>query len=226
MKRFALALVLCIALPALAAPATVGGKVAPDGTPLQLDLPGQYHQENIASKGLGCCVFRSIDHAAHYQLIEALYDMPEWMVKRGIAGGGWPEKTDKLIAMICTDRGLPVPDYIQVEGPWSQVKSVIELAAKTNRFISITYGRSPTGRYNGRPIAHMVNMNHAAGGWYSFLDNNYLDPREKSNEWCNEKEASWAASYGSGSVWAVIFIEPSGPPPVPRPFKDHDYEEF
>lgn len=222
MKRFAFALVLCIMLPIVAAPATVGGKVAPDGTPLQVDLPGEFHRANIASKGLGCCVFRSIDHAAHHQLIEALYGMPEWMKSKGIAGGGYPSKVDALIPKMCADKGLPVPDYIQVEGPWSKVKTVIELATKTNRMVCITYSRSPTGRYGGGTIAHMVNLCHSDGKWYTFLDNNYVTPKEGAYEWCNEKEAQWAASSG-GSVWAIVFLD-IGPPPVPRPF--HDYDEL
>lgn len=217
MRHIAYALILC--LPALVSGATVGGKTAPDGTPLQVDLPGEFHKANIASKGLGCCVFRSIDHAAHYQLIDALYGMPEWMKSNGIAGGGWPEKVDNLIPQICKDRKAALPDYIQIEGPWTKCKPLIDLACKTNRMVCITYERSPTGRYGGGKIAHMVNMTHADGKWYVFLDNNYVTPKEGAYEWCSESEASWAA--GGSSVWCIIFLD-QGPPPIPRPFKDHD----
>lgn len=213
LKRIALALVLLLPLSGLAA--TVGGKILPDGSTIQCDLPGEFHKKNIASKGLGCCVFRSIEYAALHQQIPALYGFPEWMVQNGIPGGGWDTKVDKLIPQICKDRGYPVPDYIQVTGPWSKVKPIIELATKTNRYVCITYGRSPTKRYSGKSIAHMVCMPHAGpAGTYSFIDNNYTTPPNQAYEHCNEQEAAWAAASG-GNIWIIVFLD-YGPVPTPH----------
>jgi hypothetical protein len=44
-----------------------GGRVSPDGTvEVVCDLPESQRKRNIASKGLGRCVFRSIDYAARW----------------------------------------------------------------------------------------------------------------------------------------------------------------
>src|SRR5262249_21927697 len=77
-KRLILIIVLVLAslLPCVAA--TIGGNHTPDGQEIQIDLPPTLQQKNIASRGLGCCVFRSIDHAARWQDIPALQHMPEW----------------------------------------------------------------------------------------------------------------------------------------------------
>src|SRR5262249_16649813 len=117
MKRNLLAsLLLLLPLTAQAKPVE-GGGLSPDGKfEVQVDLPADQRQKNIASKGLGCCVFRSLDHASRWQNVAALVSFPEWMVQHGIEGGGFPSKVDKLIPQIAKDRGLPVPEYIQYEG--------------------------------------------------------------------------------------------------------------
>lgn len=188
------------------------GESAPDGTKPQLDYPSQRQEKNIASRGLGCCVFRSLHHAGDYQDVRCLYRMPEWMVSKGIEGGGYPEKVDKLIPMIAKDRGVPTPEYVQVEG---MDLAVLKLACKTGRMPCVTYCRSATGRYNGQRIAHMVNL-VAAGvgngpdgkGWYVVLDNNY--PGGGQYEWLSEAE--FLRTYDPG--WCVILL---APPPTPRP---------
>jgi hypothetical protein len=198
---------------AVAIEAQVGGAVAPDGkTELQADIPGDLQQRNIASRGLGCCVFRSIDHAARYQNVPALVHFPEWMVEHGVAGGGWPAKVDQLIPLIARDRGLPTPEYIQVEGPPEKVLPVLKLAGSTGRMVCVTYSRSPTGRYNGQQIAHMVNSAACGAGpssLYAILDNNYIG--EQNYEWLSEHE--FIRACGPRSIWAVILLAP--PPPRP-----------
>lgn len=192
----------------------VGGRVAPDGvTEIQIDLPLEEQRRNIASRGLGCCVFRSLDHAARWQNIPQLIEMPEWMVQKGIEGGGYPEKVDRLIPQISKDRGMPTPTYIQIQG---NDLEPLQLACATGRMPCVTYGVSPTGRYGGARIAHMVNLSHADDQWFAVLDNNYIcSPEEPDNyEWLSPKEFLRAYTSG-GSGWSVILLSPS-PPPPPR----------
>lgn len=190
--------------------AKVSGPLAPDGkTQVQIDLPDSQQKANISSRGLGCCVFRSLDHAARWQNEPVLYDFPEWMVSKGIPGGGYPEKVSKLIPQIARDRGLPAPQFLQVEG--SDLK-IIELATANGLLPCTTYGVSPTGRYGGQTIAHMVNTPHAKDGLYAVLDNNYVG-RQKL-EWANESE--YRRSYlTNGGGWTVVLLK-WGPPPPPR----------
>lgn len=78
--------------------------------------------------------------------------------------------------------------------------------------VCTTYSYSPSGRYGGGKIAHMVNLAGARIGpdrQWCFLDNNYKDP-----EWMDE-DTAWKVIRGMGGAWAVIFTEP-GPAPVPK----------
>jgi len=191
--------------------AKVGGRVAPDGkVELQIDLPGSLHQKNIASSGLGCCVFRSIDHAARWANIPALQHFPEWMVQKHIPGGGYPQKVADLIPKIAKDRKMPEPDFVQVEG---NDLEILKLATATGRMPGVTYSKSPTGRYGGQRIAHMVNIVHADDQWFVVLDNNYIG--ENNYEWMTPQEFLKTYSGMGGRGWAVILI-PNGPPPIPR----------
>lgn len=207
MNRLAVALIgLCFA--AGGYEARVGGKVAPDGkTEVQIDLPFNMQKENISSRGLGCCVFRSIDHAAHWASEPALYGMPEWMVAKGIAGGGYPQKVADLVPKIAKDRGLPAPPILQVQGPDTEI---IKKASRSGIMPCVTYGVSPTGRYGGQTIAHMVNTANADDKYFSVLDNNYI----RSFEWMNPQE--FQRSYTTnGGGWSVFLLR-WGPPPMPK----------
>lgn len=213
----ALALCLGLGLPEpVIYTAKVGGKIAPDGrTEIQIDLPGHLHRENIGSppprfpgdpRSLGCCVFRSLDHAAHWQNVKVLQGFPEWMVKEGIPGGGWPEKVRSLVSRKCKQAGVPVPDYIQVEG---MDLEILKLACATGRMPSVTYGFSPTGRYNHQKVAHMTNVVHCDDAWVAILDNNFIG--ENKYEWMTPAE--FRRVYAPG--WAVILLD-CGPPPPPK----------
>lgn len=184
--------------------ATVG-RTAPDGTEPLCDLPAPLHTRNTASKGLGNCVFTSIHHSAHWQEVPQLQGFAQWLTQKGIPGGGYPSKVAKLIPEICRDRGMPEPRWIQIQG---KDLDLLRLACKTGRMPAITYSRSPTGRYNGRSIAHMVSLPHADAKWFGILDNNYPGPDKI--EWLTEQEF-----LKVGPDWAVILLEP-GPPPIPR----------
>lgn len=189
--------------------AKVAGTVAPDGkTEVQLDLPASLHKHNISSARLGCCVFRSGDHAAHWSNEPALMDWPEWMVKKGIPGGGYPEKVTKLVKQIAKDRGMPEPVILQVEGKDIEI---IKLAARNGLMPCVTYGQSPTGRYGGQLIDHMVNLVHADDQWFCVLDNNYVDGPQHL-EWMTPAEFQRAYTIRGGG-WSYFILKPPPPPP-------------
>lgn len=207
MRRL-LSVVLLLAVPALlVAKASVGGNVAPDGTQIQNDLPGSEHLKNTGgSDGAGLCVFTSLDHSARWQFVEALIGFRDWMKKH--PGGGYPAKVDRMIDMICKERNLPKPEYIQVEG---SDLSVLKEACKSGRFVAITYERSPTGRYGGGRIAHMVSMPHIDDKNLAILDNNFPGP--ENYEWMTPDD--FMRVCNPRGYWAVILLA-NGPPPVPR----------
>lgn len=189
------------------------GMRSPRGDKPQADLPQQLWKKNIAASGLGCCVFRSIDHSAYWQNLPQLNEMPEWMVQKRIPGGGYPSKVDKLIPQLCQDRGAEVPPYIQVE---SNDLEILKLACKTRRMVCVTYAYSPTGRYNRQRIAHMVNLagwNVSENGeeWLAILDNNYID----EYEWLTPQEFLPVYHGGRQNGWAIIFLD-HPPPPIPK----------
>lgn len=193
--------------------ASLGGNVAPDGTPVQIDLPPDRHVRNTGGmgprgpgSGAGLCVFTSIQHAADWQGVEILQDFQKWMMSK--PGGGHPSKVAKMIRQKCQEAGRPEPAYVQITGG---DLAMLKLACKTGRMPGVTYCVSPAGRYGGRRISHMVSLMHAddRGNW-SIMDNNY----PKSFEWMTEQE--FRRTYtGGGGGWAVILLDP-GPPPVPR----------
>jgi hypothetical protein len=173
------------------------------GETITVDLPSSQHKANIAVRGLGCCVFRSIDHAARYQNVDALINFPEWMRdhRPQIEGGGWPEKVRKLIPQIARERGLPEPEYIQHTG---RDLEFCRLALKTRRYVCVTYDGRDGVFYRGK-ISHMVNLVHCSEKWAVILDNNnpgkylWMTPAEFRERW---------------SGWAVVLL-PAPPPPVP-----------
>lgn len=194
--------------------------VANDGTELPLDLPAELHMRNTGGmgprgpgSGAGLCVFTSIEHSARWQNVWELHGFQKWMMSK--PGGGWPEKVTAMSAAYCKEKGCPVPELIQVQ---SADLEPLRLAIRTGRMPGVTYAYSPTGRYGGRRIAHMVTL-VAAGqgkgpdgkGWWCILDNNY--PR--SFEWMSEGQFFRTYTGGGRNGWAVIPRQPS-PPPVPH----------
>jgi hypothetical protein len=207
MKIFAaVASLLCVyALDA----ATVGGRIAPDGAEIQIDLPNEYHRRNVSSRGQGCCVQTSIGHSARWQNVPALIDFQVWVQQKGIPGGAYPGAVDERIPRCCKDRGYPVAKYLQYSG---RDTAILKAALKSGRFPAVTYSRSPTGRYNGGRIAHMVSMPHGDETRVAILDNNY--PGVANYEWMTWDEFIRVCN-GGGGYWAVILLDP-GPPPLPR----------
>jgi len=199
--------------PSFAQKASVGGKIAPDGrTELQIDLPGQLHRANVSSRGQGCCTHTSTHHSAIFQNVPALQEFPKWVQSKGLPGGTYPEEMARRIAMICKDRGVAQPQYVQVTGG-RETLDVIRAALASGRFPCVTYSFSPTGRYGGGRIAHMVNIVHLDDQYAAILDNNYIEPRESSFEWMSVDQ--FLRTYTGGRAgWALILLH-CGPPPLP-----------
>jgi hypothetical protein len=155
--------------------------------------------------GAGLCVFTSIGMSADWQSVESLIAFRDWMTKH--PGGGYPSKVDDMIARMCADTQRPIPAYAQME---AADLDMLELACKSGRMPAVTYCWSPTGRYGGGRISHMVSLVHADGDVWGILDNNHIG----SIEWMNRKEFTTTFT-GNGGGWAV-FLLADGPPPVPR----------
>lgn len=185
--------------------ASVAGPRHSDGTEIACDIPGKFHLKNKGgSDGAGLCVFTSIEHDATWQEVPALKGFRDWMTRR--PGGGYPQKVDKMVDAICAERRVPKPDYLQVEGGDIEI---LKRACKAGLMPSVTYSFSPTGRYGGSRIAHMVSLVHADDRHFVILDNNYPGPDQY--EWLTPAE--FKRTYAPG--WAVILLK-GGPPPVPR----------
>jgi hypothetical protein len=116
-----------------------------------------------------------------------------------------------MIAQICQEKGAPVPLYIQVEGGDLEV---LQAACRTGRMPGVTYSYSPTGRYGGARISHMVSLVHADERHFVILDNNYPGSagHEDTYEWLSPQE--FHKTYtGGGGGWCVVLLEASPPPP-------------
>lgn len=182
--------------------ASVGGHTAPDGTPIELDYPNERHLKNVGgSDGAGLCVFTSLSHSFDWAGYPPLDKFRDWM--RKYPGGGYPQKVDSMIKKCCSESNVPVPPYVQIE---DRDYSVLKTACKNGYMPAISYSHSPTGRYNGKRIYHMVTVLHADGKNYGILDNNYPG----TIEWLNDKE--FASVYDG---WCVIPLLP-GIPPIPK----------
>lgn len=192
--------------------AKVGGGVHEDGTELQCDLPAQLHLKNKGGRdGAGLCVFTSIAHSARWQNVPLLEDFRDWMTQH--PGGGYPEKVTKMIAQIAKEKGQPVPDYLQVE---SGDLDIIRKACASGRLPAVTYSKSPSGRYSGQRISHMVSLVHADEKHFVVLDNNYVTPPGQAYEWLTPAEFKSAYVHNRGresAGWAVILLAPPPPPP-------------
>lgn len=111
-----------------------------------------------------------------------------------------------MVKQCAAELGLPEPDYIQVTG---KDLEILKAACASGRMPGVTYSFSPSGRYRGMRIAHMVNLVHADDRYFVVLDNNYVTG-EKHLEWLSPQE--FARVYAPG--WAVIPLKP-GPPFAP-----------
>jgi hypothetical protein len=183
-----------------------GGKVSPDGAvELVCDLPASERKKNIASKGLGCCVFRSIDYAARWQQVPQLYDLPEQMRDAGIEGGGYPDKVAKILAQFGPD-----VSYIQ---DTSGDPEILEAILKTGRLPCVTYNGRDC-HYSGG-IHHMVCLPYfdRRTGWACISDNNF--PADSEFVWMSPDDFVTRWKSGGGGGWVVCLLQ-SPPPPIPH----------
>jgi len=173
---------------------------------LVCDLPASERKKNIASKGLGCCVFRSIDYAARWQQVPELYDLPEQLVEAGIPGGGYPEKVDQVMA-----RFAPQASYLQ---DTSGDADILEAILKTSRLPCVTYNGHDCHYGMGQGIAHMVSLPYfdRQTGWACVSDNNY--PGDSEFVWMSPDEflKRWKGGGGGGWVFALLAPPPALPP--------------
>lgn len=187
--------------------AVVGGRVSPDGVPIQCDYPGERMKPNVGgSDGKGLCVFDSASWAMDWHRHREGYGLLEWMTRK--PGGGWPEKFDAMMAEFWREKGKPAPRYVQMEG--DDIPFVIDALAK-GKLVCGTYWRSPTGRYQGQRIAHMVCIAHHDGERVAVIDNNFCGADKV--EWMSAAEFRKTFLNSSGKGWAIAFDAPPPPPP-------------
>jgi hypothetical protein len=169
------------------------------------DLPASQRKKNIASKGLGCCVFRSIDYAARWQQVAELYDLPEKMRDAGIEGGGYPDKVSKIIQQFGPD-----VSYIQ---DTSGDADILEAILKTGRMPCVTYNGRDCHYGTRQSIAHMVCLPYFSrqAGWACVSDNNY--PEENRFVWMSPDEFLSRWKGGGGGGWVVCLLKTPPPPP-------------
>jgi hypothetical protein len=184
-----------------------GGRVSPDGAvELVCDLPASERKKNIASKGLGCCVFRSIDYAARWQHVPELHDLPEQLVQAGIPGGGYPEKVAEIMKQFA-----PEASYIQ---DTSGDVDILEAILRTGRLPCVTYNGHDCHYGMGQGIAHMVCLPFfdRQTGWACVSDNNF--PAESEFVWMSPDEflKRW---NGVGGGWVLALLA-APPPPIPH----------
>lgn len=202
----------CPTCPKSSVRAKVGGRVSPDGMEeIAIDLPGRLHLHNTGGmgpqgpgSGSGLCVPTSANIAAFWQSVRPLQSFQTWCTDK--PGGSDPEKFDRFVKSFCREQNVPLPRYVQITNP---TLATLRTAIANGRHVCIVYRRSPTGRYNGQPVLHMVNLSHASDNWFAVLDNNF--PGVDQYEWMRPEVFE---EYVAPN-WAIIFDAP-GPPPVPR----------
>jgi len=178
----------------------------PDGTELDIDLPTDRELKNTGgSDGAGLCVGTSIEMASDWHHVRGYPGKYQVFLKR-FPGGAWPEKAAQQIKEFAKANNVEPFDVLQsTNGDLELLVS----ACKKGYMPCITYSRSPTGRYNGQKIAHMVNLRGARCGpsraWV-VKDNNY-----PGYEWMSEEDFK---RIHDG--WAVIILNHPDPYPIPR----------
>lgn len=195
--------------------ASRGGLKTPDGKPAAIQFPPERFTRNTAGiDGSGLCVFTSLFHTGDWQDDALFLRQLEYMRKQ--RGGGYPSKVDAVLKAAAKQYNLPVPEYVQIE---DRDIDVLKLAVKNGYMPCVTYGISPTGRYGGKRINHMVNLVHADDKYIGVLDNNYTGADEI--EWMTPDEfkrsyttnANPRTAIGGVNGWAIVLLTPSPPKP-------------
>lgn len=204
MRRFLITL-LPLMLPVCALAGSIGGPEK-DGVRIACELPNEWHIRNRGgSDGSGLCVFASCSHAGRWQNEPVFAGLFEWMWR--YPGGSWPQKTQQKIEQLAKEKGLPAPDYLQVEDADLEL---LKAACRSGRMPGVTYCTSATGRYGGRRIAHMVSLVHADDRHFVVLDNNF--PGENQYEWLSPDEFRRTYMCNGKAGWSVVLLSPPPPP--------------
>ena len=112
-------------------------------TRVHADSGGTISPDDVRSALTPTTRLIAVTHASNVLgTVPPITEIFEWM--RARPGGGWPEKVDAMIAALSKERGLPRPDYVQIEGDDFEL---LRTACRTGRMPAVTYGYSPTGRY-------------------------------------------------------------------------------
>lgn len=191
----------------------------PDGTPVHIDLAKKRYVKNTGGKGprgpgsgSGLCVFTSIMHACDWHHIRVYNTgFQKWMMDK--EGGGWPEKLTKMMRQFAEEMKIEMPDLLQ------NTNGDLDLLAETIQkgyLPGCTYCWSPTGRYGGGTISHMLNpvagraITKDGRKVWCVVDNNYPG----TYEWMEEQQ--FAKTFkGNGGGWSVYVVAPE-PPPIPK----------
>lgn len=181
----------------------------PDGTEVDIDLPEERELKNIGgSDRAGLCVGTSIEMALDWHHVQGYPGKYQGWLAR-FPGGAWPEKAAQQLKQFASVNNLKAPEILQ------STNGDLELlvaAVKNGYHPAITYSKSPTGRYGGQRISHMVNLRAARAGpqkAWCIKDNNF-----PGYEWMTETQ--FKAIHDG---WSVIVLNQPDPPPVPRPNK-------
>ena len=188
-----------------------------DGHEITCDLAPAQQFANTGSRldGAGLCVFTSMEMAARYQGLEQMRGFRNFVAEH-FTGGGWPDRTDKVLQAWWKFKGIEPVLYYQYEG--RDPEPVMEVLDRTRRMACITYGWSP--RY-GQPIAHMVCAPRFNGDYGVVLDNNFVATKEADGsynegvfEWMPKAELIRRMKLGTGSAWVFAWMPPPPPPPA------------
>lgn len=187
--------------------ATVGGRISPDGVQIECDYPAARMVKNKAgTDGAGLCVFDSASRAMDWHGVKGGYGLLDWMTHK--PGGGYPEKFDAMMKEYFTSLSVPIPGYVQMDGTDT---SFVRKALDAGKLVCCTYNYSPSGRYSGERISHMVNVHHHDGQRVAIGDNNFCGADQY--EWLTVQEWEKCAKDSRGRLWAIAFDAPPPPPP-------------
>lgn len=181
--------------------------MSPDGVAIECDYPSDRMEKNLAgTDGSGLCVFASASRAMDWHGIRSGHGMLHWMTSK--PGGGWPQKFDDMMREYFQEKEEQVPAYVQMDGTDFDF---VQKALASGKLVCCTYNYSPSGRYSGGRISHMVNVHHHDGQRVAIGDNNFVGADQY--EWLTVEEWKKCAADSRGRTWAIAFDAPAPPPP-------------
>ncbi len=183
-----------------------GDRVGPGNISPQVDYPEDLWFKNIGSKkdGAGMCVFTAFEFSALWAGLEDFRGFRDWCAQN-YAGGGTPDKLQKLMEAYCKHKSIPVPILKQYEG--SDI-AWLRQALANGWLPGVTLFHSSRKEYP-RLIYHMTNCANFEPS-FAILDNNF-----PAYEWFATAQAAQNAIEDHGKYWGFAIVAP-GAPPIPR----------